>query len=79
MVVTDGETGKLFPVPTRVPPHEPVYHLRVVPLPPVAVSTEVPPGAQIATGLALAEVGATAGTSSVTVIEAQPEEPHELL
>ena len=61
MVVTDGETVKLFPVPARVPPHEPVYHLRVVPLPPVAVSTEVPPGAQIATGLALAEVGATAG------------------
>jgi hypothetical protein len=43
------------------------------------VSTDVPPGAQIAAGLALAEVGATADNSNVIVIDAQPEEPHELL
>jgi hypothetical protein len=54
VVVIDGETVKLFPVPTKVPPHELVYQLSVEPIP-LAVSTVVAP-AQIEGGFALAVI-----------------------
>jgi hypothetical protein len=56
VVVVDGDTVKLFPVPTRVPPHEPVYQARVGPLPLGTLSTVVDP-AQIEDGVAVAVVG----------------------
>jgi hypothetical protein len=49
---------RLLPVPTKVPPQEAVYQLRVVPLPPIAVRVVVLPE-HIAAGLELAETGAT--------------------
>ena len=33
-MVVVGETDRSFPVPTEVPPHELVYHPKVVPEPP---------------------------------------------
>jgi hypothetical protein len=59
MVVEDGLTARVFPVPTRVPPHDPVYHLILSfapPPPPFKVRVELPP-LQIAVGEAVAEVG----------------------
>jgi hypothetical protein len=62
VVVLGGETVKVFdkvlPVPTEVPPHEPVYQLSVVPLPPFAVRiVEFP--RQIEYADAVTEPGAT--------------------
>ena len=61
-----GVTTNEVVVPTSVPPHEPVYHLKVVPEPPVADNVVDPP-AQTADGLALTEVGATGNGLTVTV------------
>lgn len=59
MVVEAGaERVSGVPVPTAVPPHEPLYQASVVPEPPVAVSMTLPVLAQTAVGLADADVGA---------------------
>ena len=74
-MVTPGVTTMDVPVPTSVPPQLPVYHLQVVPDPPVAVSVLLAPE-QIVVGLAEADVGATGSGLTVTVVVAQVELPH---
>ena len=73
--MTEGETSNGVPVPTKVPPQLPVYHLRVartgswskgatglvyVPGPPTAVRVATVP-LQIIGRFALADVGPVAG------------------
>ena len=62
------------PVPASVPPQIPVYHLQLVPDPPVAVRVVLAP-TQIAAGLANADVGATGNGLTVTDVVAQVELP----
>ena len=57
-MVDVGDTETLFPVPTAVPPHEPVYHLNVVPDPPEYVKVVLEP-LQIVVLVALTELGTT--------------------
>ena len=76
MVVTIGFTVKVVdvPLPTCVPPQEPVYQtqLALVPkLPLVTVNVEVAPE-QIFVGFDVAVVGARDGALSVTVVFTQP-------
>ena len=75
MVVTIGLTVMVVdvPLPTTVPPHEPVYHtqLALVPkLPSVTVKVDVAPE-HISVGPDVAVVGATDGVLCVTVTFAQ--------
>ena len=75
MVVTIGFTVMVVdvPLPTCVPPQEPVYQtqLALVPkLPLVTVKVEVAPE-QIAVGFDVAVVGATDGVFRVTVVFTQ--------
>ena len=75
MVVTIGFTVMVVdvPLPTCVPPQEPVYQtqLALVPkLPLVTVKVEVAPE-QIAEGFDVAVVGATDGVFRVTVVFTQ--------
>ena len=65
-----GETDRLLPVPTEVPPHEPVYHPKVVPDPPLYDKVVDCP-AQIGFGLAETLVGATGSGLTVIISEAQ--------
>ena len=63
-----GETVMLFPVPADVPPHEPVNHSAVAPvpaLPPATVSVVLPP-LQIVV-VPVAPVGAVDKVFTVTV------------
>ena len=63
-----GETTRLFPVPTSVPPHEEVYHFIVAPWPPPPVKVKVVlPEPHIVVTLAVADVGATEAGVTVTV------------
>ena len=73
-MVEVGLTVTDVPVPTSVPPQLPVYHPQLVPDPPVAVNVLLPP-AQIADGLAEADVGATGSGLTVTDVVAQVELP----
>jgi len=59
VVVIVGLTDKLFPVPTDVPPHEPVYQCITVPVPPPPPISEreVLPPLHIVVDVAVAEVG----------------------
>lgn len=59
MVVEVGLTEMEVPVPTKVPPHEPVYHFQEAPVPkepPTLFKVTEPP--QEGLGLAVALVGA---------------------
>ena len=56
-MVEVGWTVIDVPVPTNVPPQLPLYHLQVLPDPPLAVSVLLAPE-QIVDGLADADVGA---------------------
>ena len=70
-MVAAGLTLRLFPVPAAVPPHEPLYHLSVPPvpaLPPLTDNVVAPP--QVGLTEADAEVGALAREFTVTVTEA---------
>ena len=77
-MVEVGLTVIDVPAPTRVPPQLPVYHLQVVPDPPVAVSVLLEPE-QIVDGLADASVGATGIGLTVTDVVAQVELPQLVL
>jgi hypothetical protein len=78
VVVLPGETERLFPLPISVPPHEPVYQLKVVPEPPVYCN-EVDCPAQIVVDVAVAEVGATGSGLTVIVTDWQVDVPHPLV
>ena len=67
-----GLTTTDVPVPAAVPPQLPVYHLQLVPDPPVAVNVLLAPE-QIVAGLADADVGATGAVLTVTDVVAQVE------
>jgi len=72
VVVDVGETVMLLPVPADVPPHEPVNHCVVAPvpmLPPVTVSVVLLPLQMVV--VPLAPVGATDKVFTVTVTLAQ--------
>ena len=73
MVVGFASTNGV-PEPTKVPPQLLVYHLRVVPEPPVAERLILPPASEqkLFTSLA-ADVGATGAGITVTVVLAQLE------
>ena len=73
-VVEVGLTAMEVPELTYVPPQLPVYHLQVVPNPPVAVSVLLTPEQMVA-GLADADVGATGGGLTGTVKQKQVELP----
>ena len=73
-MVEVGLTVIDVPVPASVPPQLPVYHLQLVPDPPVAVNVLLAPE-QIVAGLADADVGATGSGLTVTVVVAQVELP----
>jgi hypothetical protein len=77
-VVLPGETERLFPLPIRVPPHEPVYQLNVVPDPPVYCN-EVDCPAQIVVEVAVAEVAATGKGLTVMVTDWQEDVPQLLV
>jgi hypothetical protein len=64
--VAAGVTERLLPVPTNVPPHEPVYHPKVVPVPPVYDSVLLVP-LQTVVAVALTDVGAVGSGVTVTV------------
>ena len=74
-MVTAGLTDKPFPLPASVPPHDPVYHLIVSPVPlppPLSVNVVLPPAHIVATA-AVAEVGSADFWLTVIVTEAQAE------
>ena len=73
-MVEPGVTTIDVPVPTNVPPQLPVYHLQLVPDPPVAVNVLLD-SEQIEDGLADADVGATGSGLTVTDVVAQVELP----
>ena len=75
-MVTVGETDKLLPVPTDVPPHDPVIHRKVVPEPPVYDNVVDCPS-QIVVAVALTVAGGAGNGFTVIVVETQPEFPHE--
>ena len=58
-MVVVGLTEKALPVPTKVPPHEAVYHLITVPVPPPPPTSdkELLCPLQIMDGVAVADVG----------------------
>ena len=67
-----GETTILFPVPTAVPPHEPLNHSAIAPIPAVPpdnVKVVLPP-LQIVV-VPVIEVGATERELTVTAVLAQ--------
>jgi hypothetical protein len=63
MVVVVGLTLKLLPVPTSVPPQEPVYHaiVSLVPPPPPDSERLLEPPVQTVLGVAVADVGLAEG------------------
>ena len=81
MVVTTGAAMlKGVPVPTNVPPQEPVYQFNVVPEPPFALSVIF--GNALGQKLFLstvAKVGATGNGFIVIVTLAHVDVPHELV
>lgn len=69
MVVAVGDTLMDAPVPTSVPPHDPLYQFHVAPVPsepPLTVSVDEPEG-QMLGELAVADVGAVEEVLSDTV------------
>ena len=62
----------MLPLPTNVPPQEPLYHLRVAPVPaePPVILKVVELPLQIVVELAEADVGAVDAVLTVTVTEA---------
>ena len=72
IVLVEGETVILLPVPAGVPPHEPEYHLATAPdpaLPPETVRVVLLPGQMVETPEIL--VGATESVLTVINCEAQ--------
>lgn len=71
-----GETLRLLPVPTVVPPHEPECHVNVVPDPPEYESVVLLP-LHIVVDVALTEAGATGSgfTVIVTVLHVDVPQP----
>ena len=72
MVVLEGETVMLLPVPADVPPHEPVNHSATAPvpvLPPTSVRVVLFPRQMVETPEIL--VGATESVLTVINCEAQ--------
>ena len=67
-MVADGVTERLLPVPTRVPPHEPVYHPNVVPVPPVYDNVVLVPS-QTVVAVAATEVGAVGNATTLAVTD----------
>ncbi len=68
----EGDTTILAPVPIKVPPQLPEYHVQAAPVPnepPVTDNVDEPP--QIGFGLADALVGSVDKVLTVTVTEAQ--------
>ena len=69
-----------LPVPTGVPPQDPLYHFATAPVPrvpPDAVNVNVPPAsAQKLSALELADAGAADNVFTVTVTLAHPDEEH---
>ena len=70
MVVVDGLTDSGEPLPTSVPPHEPVYQSTVWPPPTVAVSEDDAPAQSVA-GVAAGLVGVAGSALTVTETVAQ--------
>ena len=72
MVVEVGETEILFPVPADVPPHDPVNHSAIAPVPavPPATVNVVESPLQIVV-VPVAPVGAVDSVFTVTVTVAQ--------
>lgn len=73
MVVVAGLTARELPLPTAVPPQEPLYHWKLAPVPsePPVKDRVVPLPEQMVVGLALADAGAVESVFTVTVTEAQ--------
>ena len=72
MVLVEGETVILLPVPAGVPPQEPVYHFAAAPvpaLPPTRVRVVLPPLQMVDMPEILR--GAVEGVLTFTFIEAQ--------
>lgn len=72
-MVTAGETTIDDPVPSSVPPHEPLYQVHTAPVPndpPETLRVAFPPW-QIVGELAVADVGAAELAFTVTVTLAQ--------
>jgi hypothetical protein len=65
-------TVKVLPVPITALPHEPAYHLSVVPLPPFAVSVAAIPRHTVCEP-GVIEVGATGGMLTAMVFEIHAE------
>ena len=71
-------TVKVLPVPITTLPHEPRYHLSVVPLPPIAVSiTGMPRHTVDEAGVI--EAGATGGVLTTMVFAMHAEEKQVLI
>ena len=68
-----GFTVRLLPVPTSVPPHDPLYQLAVAPVPadPPVNDRVVAPPEQTVAAVAAADVGAVEAVLTVTVTDAQ--------
>jgi hypothetical protein len=71
-------TVKVLPVPITALPHEPKYHLSVVPLPPVAVSVAGIPRHTVCIAGAI-EAGATGGVLTTMVFAIHAEEKQVLV
>ncbi len=70
MVVAEGETVMLFPVPTYVPPQLPRYHFQTAPVPnepPLTVNITDPPVKIINPGFPLIDVATTLDVLMVSV------------
>ena len=66
-----GETVNAVPLPTDVPPHEPVYQYQSAPVPnepPVSVSVTVVPEQIVDEGFAVIEVGEVDNVFTMIVI-----------
>lgn len=84
MVVEVGLTVKELPLPTAVPPHEPLYHCQLAPVPkdpPVTDNVVLLPE-QMVVAVADAEVGSVESEFTFTVTlwqEVMPQEPPSAL
>jgi hypothetical protein len=80
-VVAEGFATLIdVPVPTSVPPQLPAYHFTLSPAPPAAVSVTLPVSpAQIALGVADADVGAAGRGFTFRVRLLEVAEPQEFV
>jgi hypothetical protein len=72
VVVLEGEATKLLPVATKVPPHEPLYHFQLAPVPsepPFGVSVVLLPRQMVV--VPLIETAGTDVSRTTTVIGKQ--------